>query len=174
LSDAAGKPITQADDATTGKAGTRDVELSFTIPQDGVYRLEVRDQGGQGGFRHFYRLRAIPAQPDYTLALAADRFVLTPGKPLDIPVTVNRRHGFDREIEVAAEGLPEGVTMTPAKATAAGGKVMVRVEAKDGPLSVPFRVVGRVAGQADFTRTAVTAVAGLTATTPHLWLSVMK
>ena len=172
LSDAAGKPLAQADDSVGGKAGARDAALSFTAPQDGTFRVEVRDLGGHGGPRHFYRLRATRAEPDYALTVTADRFTLTPGKPVEIPVTVDRRNGFDGEVEVAVEGLPEGVTAAPVKSSGAAGKsVTLRLEAKAGAAPAAFRVVGKVAGRADLVRGATAAVAPF-APTPHLWLSV--
>jgi hypothetical protein len=174
LTDGAGNRLAQADDAAAGKPGRRDAELSFAVPQDGIYRLEVRDQAGQGSFRHFYRLRATPAVPDYALTVAADRFTLTPSKPLEIPVTVERRNGFDRDVEVRVEGLPDGVTAAAGKAAGPAGKtVSLRLEAKAGPVSAPLRIVGTVAGQADTIRTATAPVSGFPAT-PSLWLTVTR
>jgi hypothetical protein len=175
LTDATGKRLAQADDATAGKPGIRDAVLAFTVPQDGSYRLLVSDQSGHGGRRHFYRLRATLAEPDYALTLAADRFVLTPGKPLAIPVTIERRNGFDRAIEITAEGLPDGVTAKPVQSTGAAGKsATLTLEAKRGPVSGAIRIIGRVAGQTDLTRTALAPRIKLPQTTPHLWLTVTK
>ncbi len=172
LTDAAGKALARADDSSAGKAGARDAALSFTAPQDGNYRVEVRDLAGHGGPRHFYRLRAGRAEPDYALTVAADRFTLTPGKPLDVLVTVERQDGFDGEIEVGVEGLPEGVTASPVKSKGAAGKsVTLRLEAKPGAASAAVRIVGKVAGRADLVRSATAAVPPF-ASTSHLWLSV--
>ncbi|HKI30952.1 MAG TPA: PPC domain-containing protein [Gemmataceae bacterium] len=170
LTDAAGKSLAQADDATAGKVGTRDAELAFAVPQDGNYRIEVRDLAGHGSFRHFYRLRAVLAEPDYVLVVAADRFTVAAGKPLDVPVTVERRNGFEREVEIAVEGLPAGVTAT---AKTLGKSVSLRLEAK-GPASSAFRIVGTVAGRADLTRIATAPSAAFPPATPHLWLTVTK
>lgn len=174
LTDTSGKRLAQADDATAGKPGSRDTALTFTVPQDGSYRLEVSDQNGHGGQRHFYRLRATLAEPDYALTLTTDRFTLAAGKPLAIPLAIDRRDGFDRAIEISVEGLPDGVTAKPVQSTGAAGKsATLNLEAKRGPVSGAFRIVGRVAGQADFTRTA-TAPAGKFPRTTHLWLTATK
>jgi hypothetical protein len=110
------------------------------VPQDGAYRIEVRDLAGQGGFRNFYRLRAVLAEPDYVLSVTTDRFVLTPGKPLAIAVAVERRNGFDREVAIAVEGLPAGITAAPVTSSGAGSKsVTLRLEAKSGPAAFPAR-----------------------------------
>jgi hypothetical protein len=177
LLDGAGKLVAQVDDPGSSRTGPRDPELSFTVPQDGTYLLEVSDLHGSGGPRHVYRLRAVFPEPDYALTLAADRFVLTPGKPLDIAVTVVRRNGFDREVEVAAADLPEGVTAAPVKSLSSGASaktVTLRLTATAGPLSVPLHLIGKVDGQPDLTRAAQAPLAGLNTVTPHLWLSAPK
>jgi hypothetical protein len=165
LTDAAGKRLAQADDAAGGKAGARDAELAFMVPQDGNYRLEVRDLGGLGSFRHFYRLRALVPEPDYALTVAADRFTLAAGKSLDIPVTIEQRNGFNREVVVGIEGLPPTVTAT---VKSSGKSATLHLEAK-GQVSSAFHIVGRIAGRTDLTRTATT-----TTGTPYLWLTVTK
>src|SRR5262249_36471197 len=41
VTDAAGKSLARADDSTAGRALARDATLSFTVPQDGAFRVEV-------------------------------------------------------------------------------------------------------------------------------------
>ncbi len=134
----------------------RDPEMAFTLPRDEAYRLEVSDHRGEGGTRHAYRLR-VSCDPDFALSMAADRFTLTPGKPLDIPVTVTRRADFAGPVELRAEGLPAGVRsemVSPAtlrlhaEAKAAGGGA--------------FRVIGRAKGLPErVARAAVVEPAGV-------------
>ncbi len=174
LTDGAGKRLARADDSTVGKPGTRDAGLTFGVPQDGAYRFEVRDLAGQGGFRNFYRLRAVLGEPDYALSVTTDRFVLTAGKQLAIPVAVERRNGFDREIAIAVEGLPDGVTAAPVTSSGAPGKeTTLRLEAKRGPVAGPIRIIGRVAGQAALSRQATAPLGGLPGRTADLWFSVL-
>lgn len=175
LTDGAGKRLAQADETPAGKASRRDTVLAFTAPQDGSYRLEVHDQNRHGSRRHFYRLRAAAPEPDYALTIAADRFTMTPGKPLDIPVTVTRRDGFNRDIDITLEGLPASVTAKPVRSAGTGGKpVTLHLEAKGEPVSASFRIIGRVAGQPDLVRTATAPRIKLPDTTPHLWLNLIK
>jgi hypothetical protein len=177
LTDAAGKTLAQADDTGPARTATRDPELAFTVPADGSYRLEVRDLHSDGGPRYVYRLRAVPTEPDYDLAVAADRFVLTPGKPLEIPITIDRRNGFDRAIEVSADGLPEGVTAEPVTSAPTGATVKavrLRLTTEAGPVSAALRIVGRAKGEPELPRTASAALAGLNASTMHLWLTILK
>jgi hypothetical protein len=169
LLDASGKITTEV----TSPRKSRDVELSFTAPADGDYRLEVSDLYGDGGSRYVYRLRAVAPEPDYALTVAADRFVMAPGKPLELPVKIERRYDFDHPVELAAEGLPEGVTATVTKIRADESSAKLRLTATKGPLSAPFRVVGK-AGPGRLQRTAQFAFAKTNATTAHLWLTVLK
>jgi hypothetical protein len=169
LTDAAGKVLGQVDD--TGNAA--DPELSFTVPQDGTYRLEIRDLHGEGGERHVYRLRALIPEPDFDLAVASDRFTLTPGKAVDVPVTVARRQGFAQPVEVRAEGLPEGVTAAAVQSPGSGAAaktVTLRLTASKGPVSGAFRIVGRASDK--WKREAHFTLAGPSGSTPYLWLTV--
>lgn len=174
LTDAAGKTLAQVDD--TG-AGSRDAELAFTAAQDGPYHIAVRDLHGHGGFRYVYRLRAVFPEPDFALTLAADRFTLLPGKPLDIPVAIDRRNGFNGAIEISAGGLPAGVTASPVSSTPTGSaakSVTLRVSTTTDPLSAPFFIIGKAQGQPDLSRTARSALPGLNASTPRIWLTILK
>jgi hypothetical protein len=178
LTDAAGKTLARVDDPRGGRGdGVRDPSLAFTVPADGTYRLEVHDLHGGGGFRYVYRLRAVHAVPDFELALATDRFVASPGKPLDIPVTVTRQNGPGGEIEITAEGLPAGVSAVPVRSLPTGPTakaVTLRLTAETDPVSFPIRVVGKVAGGEESTRTARAPIADLTASTCRPWVTVLK
>jgi hypothetical protein len=169
ITDAADKVLAQAESTAQG----RDPELAFTVPLDGPYRINLRDFHSQGGPRHLYRLRAL-AEPDFDLTLATDRFVMTAGKPLDIPLTIVRRHGFDREIELTVEGLPAGATATTVSTgpAATAKTVTLRLTAEGAPPSGPIRISGKSKGKDEPPRTAKFAVEGLTALSPHVWLTI--
>jgi hypothetical protein len=159
LRDAAGKLLGSAQ---AQKLGT-DPALNVTAPQDGPYRLEVRDLHEEGGPRHVYLLHAGAEAPSYTLKVAADRFTMTAGKPLDIPVTVERKGGDTSAIELVAEGLPAGVT-----ASSVPGKTST-LRLSGGPFAGPFRIVGKSKGTP--ARGALAPLADLGRSTPYLWLT---
>jgi hypothetical protein len=165
LTDSGGKLLAEAQ----AKALDGDPTFDFTVPQDGRYTLEVRDLHEEGSRRHVYLLRAGEVTPDFTLKVAADRFVQTPGKPLDIPVTVDRVAGFAGLIELTVEGVPaDAVTALPADAKAKA--LTLRLAARDGPFSGPLRIVGRSAkGPA---RIAQAPLTELGITSEHLWLTI--
>ena len=173
ITDSAGKTLSDMDDS---KRGDRDPRLAVAVPADGEFRLLLRDLHGSGGDRYVYRLSATLAEPDYVLKIAGDSFLLTPGKPLEIPVTVERANRFSEVIQITAEGLPEGVSVLPAESLGNGDtakSVKLTVTATTGPLSSPFRIIGRSNGMPEKSHTALTAIPGLSATTPDLWLTVV-
>ncbi len=152
--DAGGKVVATAQ----GKKLGTDPALDFTVPQDGAYTLEVRDLHEEGGPRHVYLLHAQPVTPDYALTVVSDRFTMTPGKPLDIPITVARKGGHSEAIELAVEGLPAGIRAT----TVAGKTLTLRLSDAAAPFAGPLRIVGK---------TTPPRLARANAL-PHLWLTV--
>ncbi|MFN4260473.1 MAG: PPC domain-containing protein [Gemmataceae bacterium] len=175
--DSEGKVLGQNDDSGPARTGPRDPQLAFVAPLDGRYRVEVRDLHGDGGLSYVYRLRALLPQPDFELTVAAPNFTLTPGKPLSIPVTVNRKDGFKLPIDLTIEGLPAGVNLAPAASAPTGATaktVMLQLSADSGPVAAPIRIIGKVAGEELATRIARANLTGLNTATPHLWLSVTK
>lgn len=169
VSDPAGKEIARAEPTKINK----DTELTFTPPNDGVFRVDVRDLHNDAGPRFVYRMRIAPSEPDFELAVASDRFALTPGKPLDIAVTVNRRGGFAKDLELAAEGLPAGVSATVVSGGKGDGKILTLRLTTDkvGP-SCSSRIIGRSKDLPGVTRTARAPLAEFETTTYDLWLAV--
>ncbi|QDU25789.1 hypothetical protein ETAA8_08600 [Anatilimnocola aggregata] len=118
---------------------TDDPSYRFTAPEDGQYRVLVRDQFGDGRKdpTYVYRLAIRPLEPDFKLlSIGAQPVASTgnnnnQGSPLSglilrrggstlVNVTVNRQDDFKGDIEITAEGLPEGITC---RAAAIGGEV---------------------------------------------------
>lgn len=109
-------------------AGSPDVLGKFEAKEDGTYRLHVRDLfGGTRSDPHnVYRLLVRQAAPDFSLAAWAVHMTLRNGdraslsKPMALrqgdarafEVVVQRRDGFDGEIEISMENLPPGVSAT--------------------------------------------------------------
>lgn len=107
-------------------AGSPDVNGKFAIKEDGTYRLQVRDLfgGTRSDANNIYRLIVRQATPDFSLAAWAVHMTLRNGdraalsKPMAFragdsrafEVVVQRRDGFDGEIEIGMENLPPGVS----------------------------------------------------------------
>jgi hypothetical protein len=108
------------------ETGSADVLGKVELPEDGRYRLQVRDLfgGTREDRRNRYRLVVRKAQPDFALvgwgmhmelrngdrAAFSKPLALRPGVTLPVEVAVFRRDGFAGEIELVMEGLPPGVT----------------------------------------------------------------
>ncbi len=104
---------------------TDDPTYRFEVPADGVYRLMIRNQFGSGPAdpRAVYRVRIRPEQPDFRLVTYPEQIkvannnqvlmyspVVRQGGTTLVKVEALRQDGFDGEIVVSVEGLPQGVT----------------------------------------------------------------
>jgi hypothetical protein len=148
--------------------GTSDVLGKLVVPADGLYRLQLTDLFG--GTRsepgHVYRLVIRKAAPDFALVGWAlhmelrngDRNALSKpiamrgGATMALEVVAFRRDGFNGEIDLTMEGLPEGMTATGLKIPAGQSRGMMLVTARaDAPRGYAnAKFVGRatVAGKA--------------------------
>lgn len=116
---------------------TDDPSYRFTAPDDGTYRVMIRDQFGDGRKdpSYVYRLAIRPLEPDFQLLSVATQPAVgnnnNQGSPLAgvmlrrggstlVNVTVNRVDDFKGDIEITAEGLPEGITC---RSASIGGEV---------------------------------------------------
>lgn len=104
--DTAGKELASNDDA----AG-KDSRLEFTPAQTGEYLLRVTDLSGRQGTECFYRLSALPAEPDFRLSFAPDRPVVFAGGRAPLAISLERRYDFDGDVMLQITGLPAGVTV---------------------------------------------------------------
>lgn len=108
---------------------TDDPLYRFQVPADGKYRLLIRDRyfetRGSPEFIYSivirrptpsFRLLAVPFQqaPGQVVVNTGWSMGLRKGGQCLLPVYVNRIDGFNKAIEVTAQGLPAGVTCQPA------------------------------------------------------------
>jgi len=174
LFDSVGKVLKEADD--DGKQSV-DPDIDFTFPADGDYRVAIGDRFLHGGDRFTYLLLVTEPTPDYSLSVAADAFLLTAGKEVEIPVTINRS-GFSEPIQIQAEGLPAGVTAAalvsePKGDSAKSVKLKLKADA-EVTYSGPIQIVGRVGTSSLLEKPAMASLKAFQAETPHLWLTVAK
>ncbi len=170
--DASGKELSRTDDSVGA-----DPRIKFKAPAAGEYAVEVTDLFDHGGFRYVYALHMTRARPDYRLSLAASHFVLTPGKALEIPVSVTRENGFAGEIEIGAIGLPSSVTTAPVRSAAKGDtakSVKLELKASAGPFSGVLRIVGKEVGVASDLRNATFTTGGWNDPLDLVWLTVLE
>jgi hypothetical protein len=103
-----------------------DMTYKLTVPDDGAYRVLIRDlcYQSRGSPNYLYRMAIRPAQHDFRLiAVAEPPFnpqnnnqanlwtpLLQKGGTQALKVYVDRQDDFEDEIHLSVEGLPQGVT----------------------------------------------------------------
>lgn len=99
------------DDSRIGKRTFADSILeNWTVPADGKYSIEIRDVHLRGGPSFVYFLNVTQSEPHFTLFADTDKTPLTPGTSGVVYVRAEKKNGFDGEIQLHVDGLPEGVT----------------------------------------------------------------
>lgn len=128
-------------------AGTSDILGKLTVPADGRYRLRLTDLfgGTRNDPGNIYRLVVRRAAPDFALVAWAlhmelrngDRNALSKplalrgGATMALEVIAFRRDGFNGDIDLAMEGLPEGVTASGLKIPAGQSRGLMLVTASE-------------------------------------------
>lgn len=175
ITDDAGKVLAEAESPRRGGEPV----LSFAPPADGSYRLEIVDLHRRGGLRFVYRVTLAEPTPEFALGLAAGSFSIVPGKTLEIPLTIERKNGFARELEISVENLPAGITAAPLKSLPAGdtakmAKLLLTAAADAKPGM--FQVVAKSTGELPQSRRAAfsTKLGPSNFTHADVWLSIGK
>jgi hypothetical protein len=171
--DQEGKLLSENDDAARN---VFDPIAKFTAKADGPIRVSITDRFGLGSWRYAYRLHVETLEPSITATLKADNFVLTPGTPLEIPVTIARNDGFAEEVEFTATALPEGVTCEAVKSEAKGdtSKAVTLKLTTSETVTVStggIHIVGRWGESGEVSATADLAGFSIKLATP--WLTVL-
>lgn len=134
-------------------AGSADILGKLEIKEDGIHRLQMTDLfgGTRNDPRNIYRLVIRQASPDFALvawplhmelrngdrAAFSKPIALRGGATVAMEVVAVRRDGFDGEIELSMEGLPEGVKaqgLRIAKGKSRG--IMLISAAQDAPRAI--------------------------------------
>lgn len=134
-----------------------DPALRLQIPEDGTYRILLRDlYESHADPRHVYRLIVRAPRPDFRLVAAAVQStpgkeskpacpVLRQGGTESLSLLAFRREGFNGPIEVTVEGLPPGVRCPGAMLGPGQSSAPLVFAAAEGaaPWAGTLRVVGR-------------------------------
>jgi hypothetical protein len=130
--------------------GSLDILGRLEIKEDGVHRIQISDLfgGTRKDARNIYRLILRKAAPDFALAgwglhmelrngdrnAVSKPLALRNGITVAIEVVAVRRDGFDGDIELVMEGLPDGVTAQGLKIPAGKTRGIMLVTAhEDAP-----------------------------------------
>lgn len=136
-----------------------DPRYKLTADADATYRITVRDLFGNTNNdpRYVYRLLIRQELPDfgllaYAVPLSGNKVQVTPsatilprGGNATMAVRIMRQHGFEGDVEISAEGLPEGIVCHGAVAS---GKVNQATLVFSAPGNAtawtgPIRVIGK-------------------------------
>ncbi len=111
-----GLPLTRlyARNDDGGPGFSKDSLLRFTAPKDGEYILKLTDVRGKLAKAEPYRLTARRPEADFRISMAPSNPNVPPGSAVPLTVSVRRLDGFEGPISVSVEGLPPGITATPA------------------------------------------------------------
>lgn len=123
----------------------KDSLLHFTAPADDEYQLVLRDVRGKLAAPAAYRLTARRPEPDFRLTMTPRNPTIPLGGAVPVTVQAFRMDGFDGPISLSFEGLPKGITATPA--LVAPGQVFSTILLKnDGTrlhAATPVELAGR-------------------------------
>jgi len=142
-------------------AGSADFLGKFSLPEEGTYRLQMRDLygGTRSNPRNTYRLIVRRPTPDFAVVAWAlhmnlrngDRAALSkpislrPGATMLLEVIVLRKDDFNGPIELAVENLPTGMSATGLTIPAGQsvGKILISAQSDAAPVSGVAHIIGR-------------------------------
>lgn len=170
---------TNADELARNDDGSRqnyDAMLDYTPKDDESIQLQIFDALGDFGPRQAYSVRIEKVEPEVRLLLADDHFRVEPGKSVEILLTIERRDGYDKQLEFEIEALPPSVeiekTISEPKGDSAKSvklKLNAAEDAKEFQGTIKIRGI-----QADESKASVAAKYPLnpTFTISEVWLTV--
>lgn len=172
-----GSELARNDDVSRGQY---DSVVEFTAKDASEFELQVSDLVDGHSARHAYSVVITEVLPAVELSVSEDHFATGKERTVEIPVTIARKHGFDQELTITAEGLPEGINAESVISQAKGDtskSVKLKIVAdKTASFQGPFRIIARASGEAKKAdlSTTYTATHSLrdAVTTQNLWLTV--
>ncbi len=91
-----------------------DSMLDFVVPADGDYFLHLKDVRGMEGPDFAYRLTLRDEAPDFRLRAEPDNPNIPQGGSVPVTVSLDSVRGVDGAIAIEVNGLPKGVSASPA------------------------------------------------------------
>ena len=122
----------------------KDARVTFDPPADGTYLVRVEDVRGLGGDDYGYHLVVRPSRPDFAISLNTDDPNIPRGGATVIKLAITRQDGFAGAVDVNVDGLPPGITATPARIEpeAYGADLLLMADESAPAFSAPtWRVV---------------------------------
>ena len=101
-------PLNYANDDNEERRGDIDSRILFQAPSDADYLVRVSETRNAHGPEFAYRLTVREASPDFEVSADGETLKVPEGSGQGFTVTALRKDGFDGEIRVDIQGLPEG------------------------------------------------------------------
>jgi hypothetical protein len=89
-----------------------DSRILFTPPTDGEFLARISDARGAQGADYKYQLLIRAPQPDFTMAVSGTEISIHGGTGRELSFTATRLDGYAGPIEIFAENLPPGFTLS--------------------------------------------------------------
>jgi hypothetical protein len=137
-----------------------DSKVQVTLPEDGVYQIQVSDTQRNGGLAYAYRLHVRQPQPDFALLVTPSTLNIPAGRAAEVCVHVVRQDGFEGPVLLSLKDAPKGFRIDGGRIPADRESIRISVSGPlrplDGPLSLAIEGTAEVEG-ATVQRTAIPA-----------------
>ena len=118
LRDSSGKKLAGNDDVVAGQGnllGNSDSSVFYTPKEDGNLQLILKDRLNRAGENYVYRLKVKKEAPGFQLFTSPENFTVPRGGSAVLKVHLIREAGFEGEVSIWFEGMPNGVEAPKAK-----------------------------------------------------------
>jgi hypothetical protein len=142
LTDSAGKQLAVNDDCDDKGSGLlthhADSRISFKLPANGTYYVQIADAQRKGGPEYGYRLRLTHPQPDFELRIVPASLTARAGSSVPITVYALRKDGFDGDIALKLKDAPRGYTLNGGWIPGNQDKVRLTLTVPPSKVDKPF------------------------------------
>jgi hypothetical protein len=139
-----GKQLIENDDLA---GGTPDSRVVWKVPNGESFFVQIRDQfDHRGGSRFAYRISISEVSDQhFELKLPLDTVNIEQGAETKLKIGIDRSFGFQGEVELSVEGLPDGVTAEPVKIAKnrQDAQLVIKVDESARPQAAELKVVGK-------------------------------
>lgn len=105
IRDEKGQIVQEQDDSGNN---TRDLELTWTPPENGLYRLAISDLHGRSGLRMFYGVECTREGIEPEAQISVTNLTLKAAEKAELAMNYDKRADLDIPLKVEFIGLPKG------------------------------------------------------------------
>lgn len=141
------------------RPGLSDPGVDVTVPGDSEFiTVSLHDLLRRGGEDFIYRIEIEDiSQPQFGVSIAEDRLQIPSGSTQTVIVNVARQ-GYNGDIALAFDGLPEGVTVAGNRILAGRTRGLVSITAANGDATFSIGHISATAADENVTTTKIATV----------------